>query len=162
MTSIVLHHELGKRAWMLIAVLGIGALTSPIWLAPVLAPPRTLRYTELDVAGGRYFPVHATGPLHPGDAIPMEVAACNDGGRPLTIVITRNLVTDDPGGTTYFLGDVGGSWAPGCSTVLSLAHRIPEAVGPGHYHLEGTTRPAGAQAVEWRSATFEVAGSGGI
>lgn len=167
---IVPHHLTIKHAitarlgvFLFALLLGGGLLMtfSPIWLPHVVPPPprpQSLRYTNLNIDAGVYFPVLNRQGIKPGATIQMVVAACNLLDRPLEVRIQRQIVPLGANQQGYFLDDVSGSWQPGCSApLISEAHRVPETAAPGEYYLKGTTTPTdGSAAVLWRSETFTV------
>jgi hypothetical protein len=151
-------------AWMFLAAIALAfmAITSPVWLGPVINPPRhTLRYTGL-IGGPNHdaFIVLNKDSIRPGEVVQMQVSACNDSNRPLGISVERHLVSVDREGTTepVFFDDIHGTWPPGCSpTLISQAHVVPLGTRPGRYYLKGVTTPDdGSIPLDWQSDVFTV------
>jgi hypothetical protein len=162
---LTIKHAITARlgVFLLALLLVAGALMtfSPIWLHYVVPPPvrpQSLRYTNLNMDAGVYFPVMNRQGIKPGGTVQMIVAACNLLDRALSVKIQRQIVPLGSDQQGYFLDDATGSWQPGCSApLISEAHRVPETAAPGEYYLKGTTTPDdGSAPVPWRSETFTV------
>lgn len=141
----------------ILALLGTGWLWWPLVFPP---PPPPFAY------GQAPFPV-SPATLHPGDTPDVEVTRCNRTGKELTYAIAR-IVQRQPSGEQWYLPSIGGTAAPGCTTLHSQAHTLPADLPPGTYRLYfvATVPPTTDGGVPTlstgRSADFDVvAGAGG-
>ncbi len=80
-------------------------------------------------------------PFHPGDVVPFLVDRCVSEPfarvSDIPYVVARNLVNDETGVRIILPALSTNAAAAGCTTAVTLAHSLPDAVAPGRYRFEG-------------------------
>lgn len=97
-------------------------------------------------------------PLHPGDIIPIRATRCNHDGKPHIYTVTRTLINVE-NGDYNLMPEVTVYLPAGCTTNVSMVHRLPSELPPGRYRIHGSAEIVGRIRifkVDWHTDIFEV------
>lgn len=97
--------------------------------------------------------------IYAGEQLPLRVNRCNTSKQTQTYMVARSLHNLDVPSDVIALESTAVSVLPGCTSDVTLLHRIPVFVEPGHYQLRGVAMVPGLIRnflVEWHSEPFTV------
>lgn len=107
------------------------------------------------------FPVLNDGPLHPGEALRLQVMRCNKDSVTRIYQVAREIHSLDEKMTAIIIpGGEGPSIKPGCLVRESRITSMPSDLPPGRYYVQGYSEVSGylrTTTIEWRSQPFDVA-----